>query len=407
MDTFSSFEVTRRDYNAQGATGRRRLDRRIALAELLEQDLERIRNICDLVKQRETEKMNDARLLKELVDIVYFPIPPLLAPIIEKALKHDRGTYRAGLLELQSRNQAGEFVTVSAFSSELVPIFAEVLGSDATTFSEIVQQVTGRAEDMAQEQRDRRAQARRVLKSIQPQLDAALRKESELTGRPYAQQMKELDNALQSRRGSMAESIPEIEGPAIGTTEAPTVNGTMEDGDVEMHDAVEHQPDIVESVENGLHPKPAQAATPPPSTNGIRHEPNNLTNGINGINHDQHEPPTPPLSMEGHNNATIGHGGIPWYVEQFDPEGLVVCEERWTGQQVLREMSEELSEMDEDELLGLGAEDVDVDEKIDAVPAAEDVSADVLASPKKGSKKKVKARGSDWGERSFRQRRWK
>lgn len=400
MDTFSSFEVTRRDYKAQGAAGRHRLDRRIELAETLEQDLERIRQICDLVKQREIEKLNDARLLKDLVDIVYFPIPPLLTPIIEKALKQDRGTFRAGLVDVQSRNQAGWYTSISTFSTELVQIFAQALGSEATTFGEIVQQVTGRAEDMAQEQRDKRAQARRVLKSIQPQLEDALRKESELTGRPFAQQMKELDNALQSRRGSLADSVIDI--PIIESTETSAANGLVEDGDVQMHDAVELQAEVVESAQDGLHPKPGQAAnTPPASTNGIRHEPNHQL--VNGIDH--HEPPTPPSSMEGQAANTIGHGGIPWYVEQFDPEGLSLYEERWTGQQVLREMSEELSEMDEAELQGLGpGEDLEVTQPEKG--SAADADAEPM-SPKKANKKPKKGRGSDWGERSFRQRRWR
>ncbi|KAI9872493.1 MAG: nuA3 HAT complex component nto1, partial [Watsoniomyces obsoletus] len=125
---------------------------------------------------------------------------------------------------------------------------------------------------MSQEQRDRRAQARRVLKAIQPQLEDALRKESELTGRPFAQQMKELDEALQSRRGSLA-SI--IDTPIIETTEAAI------DEDVEMEDApngenadgLANGDTVVESVENSLQPKAVQVAnTPPASTNGIRHD---------------------------------------------------------------------------------------------------------------------------------------
>jgi len=87
MDTFSSFEVTRRDYKAQGAAGRARLDRRIEFAEHLIKDLERIRQLCDLVKQREAEKLNDAAILKEIVSTVYFPIPPLLEPILDKAIR--------------------------------------------------------------------------------------------------------------------------------------------------------------------------------------------------------------------------------------------------------------------------------------------------------------------------------
>jgi len=87
MDTFSSFEVTRRDYKAQGATGRARLERRIEFAELLAQDMQRVRDICELIKQREAEKLKDAMLQKDVVDIVYLPIPTLLEPIIDKALK--------------------------------------------------------------------------------------------------------------------------------------------------------------------------------------------------------------------------------------------------------------------------------------------------------------------------------
>lgn len=87
MDSFSSFEVTRRNYQAQGAAGRARLDRRIEFAEHLSKDLDRIRAICDLVKQRELEKLQDAAILKDIVDTVYFPIPPLLWPILEKALQ--------------------------------------------------------------------------------------------------------------------------------------------------------------------------------------------------------------------------------------------------------------------------------------------------------------------------------
>jgi NuA3 HAT complex component NTO1 len=87
MDTFSSFEVTRRDYKAQGAAGRARLDRRIDFAEKLARDMERIVEICEFIREREAKKLEEARLMKDVVDTVYFPIPHLLEPIIDKALK--------------------------------------------------------------------------------------------------------------------------------------------------------------------------------------------------------------------------------------------------------------------------------------------------------------------------------
>lgn len=87
MDTFSSFEVTRRDYKAQGAAGRARLDRRIEFAEQLSKDMGRIVQICELIKQREALKLQEAALMKDVIDTVYFPIPHLLEPIVDKALK--------------------------------------------------------------------------------------------------------------------------------------------------------------------------------------------------------------------------------------------------------------------------------------------------------------------------------
>ncbi len=70
-----------------GAAGRPRLQRRIEFAEHLEDDMEQIRVLCELVKKREAEKLQDALLLKEIVDSVYFPLSPLLELIIDRAIK--------------------------------------------------------------------------------------------------------------------------------------------------------------------------------------------------------------------------------------------------------------------------------------------------------------------------------
>jgi NuA3 HAT complex component NTO1 len=85
LETFSSMEMTRRDYVAMGVTGHKRLHRRIEFGELLYKDLDRLRMLCDEVKKREKEKLKDAEMLRGIVDIVYFPIFPLLWPIFEKA----------------------------------------------------------------------------------------------------------------------------------------------------------------------------------------------------------------------------------------------------------------------------------------------------------------------------------
>lgn len=85
METFSSMEITRRNFAGMGAAGRPRLHRRIEFAELLEKDMEKVKELCHLVKEREAKKLADVQILKSIVDTVYFPVCPLLWPILEKA----------------------------------------------------------------------------------------------------------------------------------------------------------------------------------------------------------------------------------------------------------------------------------------------------------------------------------
>ena len=85
METFSSMEITRRNFVGMGAAGGVRLQRRIDFAEQLLQDVEKLRQICSKIKEREDHKLKDAKLLKDIIDTLYFPITPILWPILEKA----------------------------------------------------------------------------------------------------------------------------------------------------------------------------------------------------------------------------------------------------------------------------------------------------------------------------------
>lgn len=85
LDTFSSMEITRRNFAAMGAAGGPKLTRRIEFAERLEQDMDRVLELCERIKEREEEKLQDADVLRSIVDTVYFPVPLLLWPILERA----------------------------------------------------------------------------------------------------------------------------------------------------------------------------------------------------------------------------------------------------------------------------------------------------------------------------------
>lgn len=327
--------------------------------------------------------------------------------------------FREALLSIRTKLETRSYTSVTPFSADLVQVFTADLGVDASNTAEFQAQVDGRAVNMSHEQKEKRKLAKRIVKSIQPALEEALQKESELNGRPYAQQMKEMDEMF-LRRASVDESLLDED---FGMAEPIITNGTSHstpslpsgEADLEMLDQTQEQllnghspeeeaddalldnsmPDVAEedgedlvaagsiAQLNGELTAEAEqtlaAHTPPASTNGIKKDAN--------VPHAMHikkqlsapEPPTPPLSLADNQQAALVQGGIPWYVEQFDPDGTTIHEERWTGPEVLRDMSEELSEMDEEELQGLGGANFDEDGKaagsaLDSAPATKNNS---------------------------------
>lgn len=85
METFTSMEITRRNYVGMGAAGKVRLQRRIDFAKKLQEDVAKLRGLGEEIKKREEEKLRDAEMLKDVIDTVYFPLTPLLWPLLERA----------------------------------------------------------------------------------------------------------------------------------------------------------------------------------------------------------------------------------------------------------------------------------------------------------------------------------
>lgn len=86
METFSSMELTRRNFAAMGPSGKQRLSRRIEFAETLIKDLEQLQSMTQEVVERERSKLEAAEIEQDFVDTCYFPIHKSLPPIMEKAL---------------------------------------------------------------------------------------------------------------------------------------------------------------------------------------------------------------------------------------------------------------------------------------------------------------------------------
>jgi len=123
------------------------------------------------------------------------------------------------------------------------------------------------------------------------------------------------------------------------------------DGDADM--------DGIDQIKTNYPSNAIKSSDTPPDTNGYQ----------TALEHHQPPPPTPPVSNGGANSTIeqehtavdpasfLTDGGKPWYLKNnFEIDGAAVREVQWTGREVVRSMSEELSEMDDDELKGMGEE---------------------------------------------------
>lgn len=85
LESFSSMEITRRNF--VGLAGREKLERRIDFAGALQKDMAFVVDLAEKVKEREVLRLQEIEELRTLINTVYFPIPALLLPILQRAQK--------------------------------------------------------------------------------------------------------------------------------------------------------------------------------------------------------------------------------------------------------------------------------------------------------------------------------
>jgi NuA3 HAT complex component NTO1 len=210
---------------------------------------------------------------------------------------------------------------------------------------------------LPEEQKELKRLAKRILKAVDEPLKDAARKEAELKGLERDEFMKRLD-ALPMFAASRALELEADPSPAKKTSkhrrsrsEVSAAAGASPDNeDEEMADA---PPDVDVIRTNGKKSTPSSEATG--SRASSRH---GKGASISKPAPAAAEPLSPPTSTSSSAPAAdaadvFAHGGVPWYLEHFDPMGTTIYDERYTGREVLRSMSEELSDMDEDTLTEL------------------------------------------------------
>ena len=402
LETFSSMEITRRNFAGMGAVGRPRLLRRIEFGEILQKDMQYQVQLASMVKDREELRLKELLMLREQIDTVYTPIPILLWPILLRVQKyvHDlqilgrhltykhhrlddkEGVFRAGTDELAHRLRERYYTSVSDFSRDLSQIFLAKLAesdnldpassADINTIHQKLHEVpAGTAEHhaLSHDQKELKKLAKRIVKAVKELTEGAVKKEAELQGLQHDETMRKIES-LALFSADVAKSIEPDMDDGKATTKHRSISNASAiagaspdgkadgDGDTEMHDA--DDPEVVTSAEtNNLdNPTPASKAA---SCASSTHSHTVKTNSSKPT-----EPLSPPISTasahrpgtangiaHGGDNDALTSGGVPWYLAPFDIVGTTAYEERYTGREVMRDMSEELSDMDEDTLAGL------------------------------------------------------
>ena len=326
---------------------------------------------------------------------------------------------------IRQRLEQRGYASVIPISADLGSVFLQILSNNtidaaqfATTSSD---DVSGKKSVV--DEKAKRAIAKRILKAIQPTLEDALRKESELNQMLMEDTLLDLgqllEKSLQTRRpsgGSLTKADSAVQ-PATEDLEAMELDiipqnriTSLDDDDDDTTKAIpvdntallDSAPDgptaedvtIINTTEvdkptspsNHLTPSSIEAAQldeidpPAPVHDLTSHETNHAEVDL-ALQPQQ--APTPPLStnsshlppqqvvvVHAPNKITpLSLGGVPWYMQDFKPSGLTFQDEVRNDEEAEHTASEELSEIDDDEFDDIAME-VDASEAAAAQQAS-------------------------------------
>jgi NuA3 HAT complex component NTO1 len=307
------------------------------------------------------------------------------------------------------------YTTATAFAQDLSNVFHNGIVSQPVPQAEQPLSIELK-KPVITDIRERRRLAKRIIKTIQPQLQAAVRAEAELSGKSAEILVRDLDQLLETSIQSNGDAISVSIGDTGSQADADvhmTNGGEVENGDarvnqltngsedVEMRDlAVSSEganqftgsklmdgSNIVETIDTTLTEVDGNIFQGNlDHSNGIKMNKHHETNGDSGALQN-HNPPTPPLSngdsTNGHNHDFLVAGGTPWFLEEFHPDGTSISQEKWIGRDTLSRLSEDLSDMDEATLNGL----LTADEPVGEVVVPVSITKAKKAKPRRNRKR--------------------
>ncbi|GAB7343947.1 hypothetical protein MBLNU457_1895t2 [Dothideomycetes sp. NU457] len=385
LESFSSMEITRRNFAGMGAAGRPRLLRRIEFAGLLQNDMDHLEQIVARVTEREAKKLEDAETLRQLIDTVYFPHSDLLVPVLQKAKKLDEKTdfFASGFADIEDKLSDRCYTSVAAFSAEIGAVLisalahtnAQLAGEAASDITEMHNQYGGRLtleqrQAMTAEQKQRQAVAKRIIRAIKEPLEDAMKKEADLKGITYDKTSKPLENIDAQFEDSASRASP------TKSTAHSLVNGDVDDRrpsdisaiagaspggtneDVTMTEAPPTQEETIRVASKATSMKrkasaidtthiakdaqPTQAPSPPISSSS-----QTAADRVSSVSNSS----TRSGPASAHTADSFSIGGVPFYMKSFDPIGTTIHDEEAPAQAPVleAELSDELSDIDDEE----------------------------------------------------------
>ncbi|KAK3322497.1 hypothetical protein B0H66DRAFT_206050 [Apodospora peruviana] len=418
METFTSMELTRRDYTTMGPSGKTRLASRIDFARRLQSDIEQLKALAEEVVQREANKLEAAEIELDFVDTCYFPVYKMLVPVVEKAFLLDKNIFKQGLVELQDKLERRYHTTTLEFVRDLCQSIN--VGINSATISSSADEPGVETIDTVSVKRGshsdanyRRRVAKRMLGQLRPRLEAALRAEAEICNEPLDVLLKKLEGimeaSLEVRQPSITVSHDDDAAAELNQdlemTDAPEeaqiIVADQTDGEISADDRMDLDDNASRKLQDNIEVAASDnEGGDVDKANGVMSSNVSLTGGeqqqqesdaaqngdeqlANSFNNkDSGSPPSlpgaeypqPPATLSGsggdpltppQSNGSFGRstenptnvlsdGGILWYLEKYQPDGTSVVEEQWTGRQAVRSLSEDLTDMDEETLQDLG-----------------------------------------------------
>lgn len=304
-------------------------------------------------------------------------------------IRLDKDVFGEGLTKMQAKFEQRFYTTTIPFAHDLCQVIhtginvevKPVMSSEPGVEPIDVSPTKHGAYSKAQ---DRKRLGKRIIKSVQPQLEAALKAEADIRSKPYADLHKGLEDMINAsfelRKPFL--SLPQAES-SVQTDEDVIMADASDEAQLAAaegpEDANGDDADKMDIDELSIEVKDEDIA----QTNGgtavntategatKETEVRLLLNGVgstptppdtNGYMPTMPQDPTHPTPLTPpQSNGSFGRGGsgtanplseggVLWYLKPFDPVGTTAVEEQWAGRDAVRSLSEELTDMDEEEL---------------------------------------------------------